>query len=94
MKEEIKDWMHILLCEDGSYHTGSTKDLERRIIQHQSGEGADHTKKRFSVRLIYFEEYERIDLAFYREKQIQGWGRKQKEDQRGYSTIASTGRGI
>lgn len=89
-KEEIKDWMYILLCADGSYYTGSTNDLDRSIIQHHSVEGDDHTKKRFPVRLIYFEEYERIDLAFYRDKQ----GRKQKEDQKGYSTIASTGRGI
>jgi putative endonuclease len=28
--------------------------------------------------LIYFEEYERIDEAFYREKQVQGWGRRKK----------------
>jgi len=29
--------------------------------------------------LVYYEEYMRIDEAFYREKQIQGWGRKKKE---------------
>jgi putative endonuclease len=29
--------------------------------------------------LLYFEEYDRIDLAFYREKQVQGWSRKKKE---------------
>jgi len=28
---------------------------------------------------VYFEEYERIDFAFYREKQVQGWSRKKKE---------------
>ncbi|WP_228423658.1 GIY-YIG nuclease family protein [Chryseobacterium carnipullorum] len=39
--------MYILLYADGSYYTGSTNDLERRIIQHHSGEGANHTKKRF-----------------------------------------------
>ena len=28
--------------------------------------------------MVYFEEYQRIDEAFYREKQIQGWSRKKK----------------
>ncbi|WP_206541007.1 GIY-YIG nuclease family protein [Chryseobacterium angstadtii] len=79
MKNEIKGWMYILLCSDGSYYTGSTNDLERRIEQHQAGNGSNHTKKRLPVKLIYFEEYDRIDLAFYREKQIQGWSRKKKE---------------
>jgi len=31
------------------------------------------------VKLIYYEEFQRIDEAFYREKQIQGWSRKKKE---------------
>lgn len=75
----IKGWMYILLCSDDSYYTGSTTDLEKRINQHQSGQGANHTKKRLPIKLIYFEEYERIDLAFYREKQVQGWSRKKKE---------------
>lgn len=79
MKNKVRGWMYILLCSDGSYYTGSTNNLERRILQHQKGEGSNHTKKRLPVRLIYFEEYERIDLAFYREKQVQGWNRKKKE---------------
>lgn len=71
--------MYILLCADGSYYTGSTIDLERRLEQHQNGEGANHTKKRLPVTLLYYEEYSRIDEAFYREKQVQGWSRKKKE---------------
>ena len=71
--------MYILECADGSYYTGSTNDLERRLEQHQNGDGANHTKKRLPVTLVYYEEYPRIDEAFYREKQIQGWGRKKKE---------------
>lgn len=71
--------MYILECSDGSYYTGSTKDLELRLAQHQAGEGANHTKKRLPVKLVYYEEYQRIDEAFYREKQVQGWSRKKKE---------------
>ena len=75
----MKGYMYILLCADGSYYTGSTTDLERRLEQHQNGEGANHTKKRLPISLLYYEEYSRIDEAFYREKQVQGWSRKKKE---------------
>ena len=63
----MKGYMYILLCSDGSYYTGSTKYLELRLAQHQSGEGANHTKKHLPVELVYYEEYQRIDEAFYRE---------------------------
>lgn len=75
----MKAYMYILLCADGSYYTGSTRDLELRLQQHQSGEGANHTRKRLPVKLVYYEEYSRIDEAFHREKQVQGWSRKKKE---------------
>jgi putative endonuclease len=71
--------MYILECCDGSYYTGSTKNIEIRLVQHQAGEGANHTKKRLPVKLVYYEEYPRIDDAFYREKQVQGWSRKKKD---------------
>lgn len=75
----MKGWIYILECSDGSYYTGSTNNLELRIEQHQNGEGANHTKKRLPVKLLYTEEFQRIDEAFYREKQVQGWSRKKKE---------------
>ena len=75
----MNGYMYILLCSNGQYYTGSTNDLERRLAQHQNGEGANFTKKHLPVKLVYYEEYERIDEAFYREKQVQGWSRKKKE---------------
>ena len=60
----MKGFMYILECSDKSYYTGSTNDLEERVRQHQDGEGANHTKKRLPVKLVYFEEYDRIDEAF------------------------------
>jgi len=74
-----KGFMYILECSNGKYYTGSTVYLKNRIEQHQQGEGANFTRKHLPVKLAYFEEYERIDLAFNREKQIQGWSRKKKE---------------
>ena len=75
----MKGYMYILLCSDDSYYTGSTTNLELRLAQHQAGEGANHTKKRLPVTLLYYEEFQRIDEAFNREKQVQRWSRKKKE---------------
>ena len=75
----MKGWMYILECSNGTYYTGSTNMLELRLQQHQNGEGANFTKKHLPDRLIYFEEFQRIDDTFNREKQVQGWSRKKKE---------------
>jgi len=74
-----KGYMYILECFDGTYYTGSTKYLEKRLAQHRAGKGAIYTANRLPVKLLYYEVYSRIDEAFYREKQIQGWSRNKKE---------------
>jgi len=75
----MKGYMYILKCCNGQYYTGSTNDLDRRLVQHQNGEGANFTKKHLPVELVYYEEFQGIDEAFFREKQVQGWSRKKKE---------------
>ena len=72
-------YMYILECADGSYYTGSTWNLERRLAEHQSGVGARHTAKRLPVRLVYCEHYDRITDAYQREKRVQGWSRRKKQ---------------
>ena len=71
--------MYILKCSNGKYYTGSTIDLDKRLAEHQAGKGANFTRKNLPVELIYYEEFDRIDKAFYREKQIQGWSRRKKQ---------------
>ena len=71
--------MYILRCSNGKYYTGSTKNLDLRLAQHQAGEGANYTKTHLPVELVYYEEFQRIDEAFYREKQVQGWRRAKRE---------------
>ncbi|MGD8403901.1 MAG: GIY-YIG nuclease family protein [Anaerolineales bacterium] len=72
-------WMYILECADGSYYIGSTKNLERRIPEHQQGLGAKYTSNRLPVKLVYGEEYDRVADAYAREKQVQGWRRAKRE---------------
>ena len=71
--------MYILECCDGTFYTGSTVDLEKRLTQHQACEGANYTRKRLPVKLVYTEEYERVEHAFRREKQVQGWSHAKKK---------------
>ncbi|NJC96175.1 MAG: hypothetical protein C3F07_11350 [Anaerolineales bacterium] len=72
-------WMYILECSDGSYYVGSTKDLEYRLSEHQSGKGAIYTSRRLPVKLVYSEESERVVDAYAREKQVQNWSRAKRE---------------
>jgi putative endonuclease len=70
---------YMLRCSDGSYYVGSTTNLEVRLAQHQIGEGAAYTRRRRPVKLIWFEKFSRVDQAFAREKQVQGWSRAKRE---------------
>jgi putative endonuclease len=72
-------FMYMLECADGTYYTGSTKNLNRRLEQHWSGLGANYTAKHKPTKLVYSEEYSRIDDAFYREKQVQNWSHAKKK---------------
>ena len=72
-------WMYILQCSDDSYYVGSTKNLDLRFSQHQSGQGSRYTSGRLPVQLVYCEEYERVADAFDREKQVQGWTLRKRE---------------
>ena len=63
---------YILLCSDGTYYTGSTRDIIYRFGQHVRGEGAEYTRRRRPVELVYYEWYSTVREAFLREKQIQG----------------------
>jgi predicted GIY-YIG superfamily endonuclease len=75
----MKGFMYILHCSNGQFYTGSTNDLESRLAQHLNGEGANFTRKHLPFKLMYYEEFERIDDAFLREKQVQNWSKAKKE---------------
>jgi predicted GIY-YIG superfamily endonuclease len=72
-------WTYILRCADGSYYVGSTTDIDRRLSQHQLGEGAAYTRRRRPVELVWCAEFERVDEAYWYEKQVQGWNRRKRE---------------
>ena len=71
--------MYILECRDHSYYIGSTRNLETRVAQHQAGEGAQYTRHRLPVVLVFAAEFERIEDAYLMEKRVQGWSRAKRQ---------------
>jgi putative endonuclease len=72
--------VYILECSDGSYYTGVTNDLERRLWEHNTGFHVGcYTESRRPVTLKYYETTHDIKQAIMREKQLKGWSRKKKE---------------
>ena len=72
-------WVYILRCADGSYYTGHTEDLEKRLVEHATGQIAGYTATRGPVRLIFSEEFSTREEALAAERRIKGWSRKKKE---------------
>ena len=50
-------WVYILRCADGSYYTGHTDNLEKRVVQHREGEFSGYTHTRRPVILVYSEGF-------------------------------------
>ena len=69
----------MLQCADGSYYTGSTDELEKRIAEHQNGEGCEWTRKRQPVEFVWRQEFPTRDEARAAELQIKKWSRAKKE---------------
>ena len=73
-------YVYILKCSDGSYYTGITNDIERRIAEHNAGSAPDsYTFKRRPVELAFCETFSDFAIAEQWEKKLKGWSRKKKE---------------
>ncbi len=72
--------IYIVECRDGAYYTGVTKNLERRLWEHNTGYNKNcFTYKRRPAELKYFENCADIKQAILYEKQLKGWSRKKKQ---------------
>ncbi len=72
-------WVYIVECSDGSYYTGISNDINKRLDKHNLGYGAKYTKLRGPVDLVYFEKHHDKSLAAKREYQIKQFTRQEKE---------------
>jgi predicted GIY-YIG superfamily endonuclease len=72
-------WLYILRCADGSYYTGHTDDMARRLAQHDAGSFEGYTNLRRPVQLVYSQEMASREEALAAEMQIKRWSRRKKE---------------
>ena len=72
---------YIVQCSDGTYYSGITTDMEHRLLQHNGIRkgGAKYTLARKPVKLIYYEEYDTIQMAMRRERELKKLQRWEKE---------------
>jgi putative endonuclease len=76
----MRIFIYILLCRDGSYYVGLTRDgLEKRMAEHQSGKYQGYTFSRRPVALVWSQEFQFLTDAIACERRLKGWRREKKE---------------
>ena len=71
-------YVYIMASCSRVLYVGVTSDLERRVYEHKNGTQKGFTKRYQVNRLVYFEEFQYIEEAILREKEIKGWRREKK----------------
>ncbi|MDD5225741.1 MAG: GIY-YIG nuclease family protein [Candidatus Omnitrophica bacterium] len=75
----VDDWsLYILKCRDGSFYTGITNNLERRLKMHQAGKASRYTRTRGPVEMLYSEPCGDRSSALIRECEVKEWPRSKK----------------
>ena len=80
MPEKESVYVYILRCSDGTFYTGWTNDMEKRLAAHNSGKAAKYTRARTPVELAYLEPAADRVSAQRREYEIKNLTRKQKAE--------------
>jgi putative endonuclease len=71
--------VYVIECADGTLYTGYTTDVERRVAEHDAGEGAKYTRGRTPVTLRHVESFDSKSAAMSREHEIKSLSRAEKE---------------
>ncbi len=75
---QVPFYVYILLCADGSFYTGYTKNLDERTRLHESGKGARYTRMHKPKRVAYVELFDSRAKAMKREREIKRMSHQQK----------------
>jgi putative endonuclease len=62
----------------GTLYIGVTNSVRKRLEEHRNGQGSSFVKQYGVFRLVNMEEYERVEAAIAREKQLKQWKRDWK----------------
>ena len=73
------NYTYMLRCKDGSYYTGWTNDIKKRLQMHRSGQGAKYTRGRGPLTLVHLEVFDTQSEAMRREAYIKKLSRVEKE---------------
>ena len=73
-------FLYILECYDGSFYTGVTTDIDRRLREHQEGTASRYTRTRRPVVLAYREECGTRSRSLARECAVKSLSRRRKEE--------------
>ena len=71
--------VYVIECADGTLYTGYTTDVERRVAEHDAGEGAKYTRGRTPVTLRHVESFDSKSAAMSREYAVKSLSRAEKE---------------
>ncbi len=79
-EQKSNEWIvYILQCNDNTFYTGITKDLQKRIELHRTGKGARYTRGRSPFILVFSEKCATKSIALRREYAIKQLSRNEKE---------------
>ena len=76
----MNSFVYIVECNDGTYYTGWTNDIEKRLIAHNNGKASKYTRGRIPVKLVYLEKLETKSDGLKRETSIKRLTRSEKEE--------------
>jgi putative endonuclease len=79
-KREYSFYIYIMASLSGTLYIGVTNSLLRRVSEHKAGKIKGFTKKYGCDKLIYYERFNNIGAALFREKEIKKWRREKKEN--------------
>jgi len=66
-------------CADGTYYTGSTNNLKKRLTQHNNGRGAKYVRGKGPVKVVYQKAYRYYKRVLQAESALKQLTRKEKE---------------
>jgi putative endonuclease len=94
-KKRTSYFVYMLLCDDGSYYTGYTSNVQSRFEQHKKRRGARYTKMHEPKRIVYLQRFTARRTAMRRERQMKAFSHDQKRDlarRRKLNTVGYWGR--
>lgn len=72
-------YIYILQCSDGTYYTGHTDNIEKRITEHENNIYECYTSTRLPIKLVYLESFASRAEALEAERKIKKWGKRKKD---------------